>query len=100
MRIRQVKSLVGGETLVEPVITKEKEILISGGTVLKPEYLDLISFWVSIPYVLKIRMKPLKQYILLSVKRENNIMSVKFKKSWKIIFTMEKFIEQNDGPCK
>ena len=34
MRIRQVKSLV----------TKEKEILISGGTVLKPEYLDLISF--------------------------------------------------------
>ena len=44
MRIRQVKSLVGGETLVEPVITKEKEILISGGTVLKPEYLDLISF--------------------------------------------------------
>ena len=27
MRIRQVKSLVGGETLVEPVITKEKEIL-------------------------------------------------------------------------
>ena len=29
---------------MEPVITKEKEILISGGTVLKPEYLDLISF--------------------------------------------------------
>ena len=28
MRIRQVKSLVGGETLVEPVITKEKEISI------------------------------------------------------------------------
>ena len=27
MKIRQVKSLVGGETLVEPVITKEKEIL-------------------------------------------------------------------------
>ena len=26
MRIRQVKSLVGGETLVEPVITKEKEM--------------------------------------------------------------------------
>ena len=44
MIIRQVKSLVGGETLAEPVITKEKEILISGGTVLKPEYLDLISF--------------------------------------------------------
>ena len=89
MRIRQVKSLVGGETLVEPVITKEKEILISGGTVLKPEYLDLISF-LGIDTVLKIRMKPLKQHILLSVKRENNIMSVKFKKSWKIIFTMEK----------
>ena len=44
MIIRQVKSLVGGETLAEPVITKEKEILISGGTVLKPEYWDLISF--------------------------------------------------------
>lgn len=28
---------------------------------------------------MKIRMKPLKQHILLSVKRENNIMSVKFK---------------------
>ena len=27
MIIRQVKSLVGGETLAEPVITKEKEIL-------------------------------------------------------------------------
>lgn len=91
MRIRQVKSLVGGETLVEPVITKEKEILISGGTVLKPEYLDLISFLgidtvcIEDPYE-----AILKQHILLSVKRENNIMSVKFKKSWKIIFTMEK----------
>ena len=29
MRIRQVKSLVGGETLVEPVITKEKEIILA-----------------------------------------------------------------------
>lgn len=44
MRIRQVKSLKGGETLAESVITEEKEILISKGTVLKPEYLDLISF--------------------------------------------------------
>ena len=85
MRIRQVKSLVGGETLVEPVITKEKEILISGGTVLKPEYLDLISFLgidtvcIEDPYE-----------AFETVKRENNIMSVKFKKSWKIIFTMEK----------
>ena len=45
MRIRQVKSLVGGETLVNRIITKEKEILISGGTVLKPEYLDSYFFF-------------------------------------------------------
>lgn len=44
MRIRLVKTLEGGETLAEPVITEEKETLISKGTVLKPEYLDLISF--------------------------------------------------------
>lgn len=44
MRIKLVKSLKGGETLAEPVITKEKEVLISAGIVLKPEYLDLISF--------------------------------------------------------
>ena len=44
MRIRQVKTLVGGEILAEPVITEEKETLISKGTALKPEYLDLISF--------------------------------------------------------
>uniref|UniRef100_UPI003FEEB9AE HD-GYP domain-containing protein n=1 Tax=Roseburia sp. TaxID=2049040 RepID=UPI003FEEB9AE len=44
MRIRLIKSLKGGETLAEPVITKEKEVLISKGTVLKPEYLDLMSF--------------------------------------------------------
>lgn len=44
MRIKLVKSLKGGETLAEPVITEEKEVLISKGTVLKPEYLDLISF--------------------------------------------------------
>lgn len=44
MRIRLVKTLKGGERLAEPVITKENEILISSGTVLKPEYLDLISF--------------------------------------------------------
>lgn len=44
MRIRSVKTLKGGERLAEPVITKEKETLISEGTVLKPEYLDLISF--------------------------------------------------------
>lgn len=44
MRIRLIKSLKGGETLAEPVITAEKDILISKGTVLKPEYLDLMSF--------------------------------------------------------
>lgn len=44
MNIRLVKSLKGGEKLAEPVITEESEILISKGTILKPEYLDLISF--------------------------------------------------------
>lgn len=44
MRIRLVKSLKGGETLAESVITEEKETLISKGTILKPEYLDLIAF--------------------------------------------------------
>lgn len=44
MRIRLVKTLKGGERLAEPVITEEKETLISAGTILKPEYLDLISF--------------------------------------------------------
>lgn len=44
MRIRLVKTLKGGERLAEPVITEEKETLISAGTILKPEYLDLLSF--------------------------------------------------------
>ena len=44
MRIKLVKSLHGGEILAEPVITEEKEVLISAGTKLKTEYLDLISF--------------------------------------------------------
>lgn len=44
MRIRLVTALKGGEKLAEPVITEEKEVLISKGTILKPEYLDLISF--------------------------------------------------------
>ena len=44
MRIKQVKSLRGGEVLAEPVITEEKEVLITKGTILKPEYLDLLSF--------------------------------------------------------
>lgn len=44
MRIRQVKSLKGGELLAEAVMTEEKEILIPKGTNLKPEYLDLLSF--------------------------------------------------------
>lgn len=44
MRIRLVKTLQGGERLAGPVITEEKETLISQGTVLKTEYLDLISF--------------------------------------------------------
>ncbi len=44
MRIKLVKSLKGGEVLAQPVLTEEKEILIKKGTVLKVEYLDLISF--------------------------------------------------------
>ncbi len=44
MRVRLVSTLKGGEKLAEPVITEEKETLISKGTILKPEYLDLISF--------------------------------------------------------
>ena len=44
MRIRQVRSLKGGEVLAESVVTEEKEVLITKGTVLKPEYLDLLSF--------------------------------------------------------
>lgn len=44
MRIRQVKALKGGEILAESVLTEEKEVLILKGTVLKPEYLDLLSF--------------------------------------------------------
>ena len=44
MKIRPVSTLKGGERLSEPVITEEKEILIPKGTVLKPEYLDLLAF--------------------------------------------------------
>ena len=44
MKIRLVNTLVGGEILAEPVITGEQETLISKGTVLKPEYLDLLTF--------------------------------------------------------
>ena len=44
MKIRPVSTLKGGERLSEPVITEEKEILIPKGTVLKPEYLDLLGF--------------------------------------------------------
>lgn len=63
MRIRLIKSLKGGETLAEPVITKEKEVLISKGTVLKPEYLDLMSFWELIPFASKTLMRVMKKYI-------------------------------------
>ena len=44
MRIRQVQTLKGGEVLAESVLTEEKDILISKGTILKPEYLYLLSF--------------------------------------------------------
>lgn len=44
MRIRLVTTLKGGERLAESVITDEKETLISRGTILKPEYLDLLLF--------------------------------------------------------
>ena len=43
MRIQLVRTLQGGEKLAGPVITKENEILISEGTTLKTEYLDLLS---------------------------------------------------------
>ena len=42
MKIRATSILKGGEVLAEPVFTKEKEILIPGGTVLKAEYIPLI----------------------------------------------------------
>lgn len=44
MKIKEVKTLKGGEILSESVLTEEKEVLISKGTVLKPEYLDLLLF--------------------------------------------------------
>ncbi len=44
MKIREVKTLRGGEILSESVLTEEKEVLISKGMVLKPEYLDVLSF--------------------------------------------------------
>lgn len=44
MKIRLINTLRGGERLAEPVITGEKETLISKGTILKPEYLDLLKF--------------------------------------------------------
>ena len=42
MRIRATSILKGGEVLAEPVLTKEKEILIPRGTELKEEYIPLI----------------------------------------------------------
>lgn len=42
MRIKAVNVLTGGEVLAEPVMTKEKEILIPKGTELKKEYIPLI----------------------------------------------------------
>ncbi len=44
MRIQLVRTLQGGGETWGSVITKENEILISEGTTLKTEYLDLISF--------------------------------------------------------
>lgn len=44
MRIKPVKKLRGGEKLAKSVLTKDKEVLITEGTILKPEYLDLMSF--------------------------------------------------------
>ena len=41
MRIKEVRTLKGGELLAESVLTEEKEVLISKGTFLKPEYIDL-----------------------------------------------------------
>ena len=43
MKIKSVHTLGGGEILAEPLLTKEKEILIPKGTTLKKEYLPLLS---------------------------------------------------------
>lgn len=43
MKIKSVRALSGGEILAEPLSTKEKEILIPKGTVIKKDYLPLLS---------------------------------------------------------
>lgn len=101
MRIRQVKSLVGGETLVEPVITKEKEILISGGTVLKPEYLDLISFLGIDTVCIEDPYEAFETtHFIISEERKQYYVSEVQKNPGKSYLPWKKFIEQNDGPCK
>lgn len=42
MRIKSVNTLSGGEILAEPILTKEKEILIPKGTILKEDYIPVI----------------------------------------------------------
>ena len=42
MKIKSVHALVGGERLAESLLTKEKEILIPKGTVIKKDYLPLL----------------------------------------------------------
>lgn len=43
MKIKSVRALSGGEILAEPLLTKEKEILIPKGTAIKKDYLPLLS---------------------------------------------------------
>lgn len=79
MRIQLVRTLQGGEKLAGPVITKENEILISKGTTLKTEYLDLISFLgietvcIEDPY----ETEESPHYIISNKNRENYIERIK-----------------------
>lgn len=43
MKLQLVKTLCGSEILAEPVITEDEQILIPEGTVLKTEYLELLT---------------------------------------------------------
>lgn len=94
MRIKLVKSLKGGEKLAEPVITKEKEVLISAGTILKPEYLDLISFLgidtvcIEDPY-----MEYESPHHLLPIEKKNEYVS-------KVQHILEKHIYQGQGDLR
>lgn len=42
MKIKSVQALSGGEILANPLLTKEKEVLLPKGTIIKKEYLSLL----------------------------------------------------------